>query len=440
LKQIAYNYATKIFPNYKKQLHIIKCAVGGTSLISKGVVQNDWSEDNDQLWYTFLNFVYKPAILDILMSGKKTKLVGIYWGQGESDTNTNNEANAYESNLRSLITNRFRSKLGFSDAKIYIMGLSNHSDSNNWNTVKSAQISVCEGLNKLKDVYLIRTDGSNDTPIMGRYGSSVRAGTIHYSTIGVIDIGDQIFELLDFNKMIDYTGCYDFELVSSVMKKDDPIIKSKMYRDPFTVGLISIANLPHESLIYKRGLTWFNDPITPGRVNIASQICPNFRILPLDNATDQEIICSFSVQADIHTRCGIILRGDHPPLTSFNTGRWTSGIHIQFRQQYEIDQLTIYLLFVENPGFLLLPKFQNPVQNYVIGETINYKVTLIDKTLKIYTSRTLLSSDWVLGVDYTDITFPISGNTYCALYAANALTTPPYNYDCSYDNIIATRL
>jgi hypothetical protein len=215
-----------------------------------------------------MNFVYKPAILDILISGKKPKLVGIYWGQGESDANSTSEAHAYESNLRSLRTNRFRSKLGFPNAKFYIMGLSNHSASANWNTVKSAQIAVCEGANKLKDVYLIRTDGSNGSPIMGRYESNIRAGTIHYSTIGVIDIGDQIFKLLDFNQMIDYTGCYDFELVSSVMKIDDPIIKSKMYKDPFTTGIIGIASLPHQALIYKRRLTWFTDPSTavPGPV------------------------------------------------------------------------------------------------------------------------------------------------------------------------------
>jgi hypothetical protein len=47
--QLAYNWATKIFPNYKKQLHIIKCAVGGTSTFTQAQPQNDWSANADQL-------------------------------------------------------------------------------------------------------------------------------------------------------------------------------------------------------------------------------------------------------------------------------------------------------------------------------------------------------------------------------------------------------
>jgi hypothetical protein len=70
--QIAYNWASKMYSKNKKQLHIIKSAIGGASLADQSdSVQTNWSTQPDQLWETVLNYVIRPAILDLLEEGKK---------------------------------------------------------------------------------------------------------------------------------------------------------------------------------------------------------------------------------------------------------------------------------------------------------------------------------------------------------------------------------
>src|ERR1700741_605030 len=133
---IAYYWATEIYPVTKKQLHIIKSSVDGTPLGQQSASPSNntnWSTASNQLWDQFLNFTHKPAMLELLESGKRPACLGFIWIQGEADGQQTDISLQYETNLRSLVNDSCRKQLGFPNIKMFIAGLNNWANTDNWN-------------------------------------------------------------------------------------------------------------------------------------------------------------------------------------------------------------------------------------------------------------------------------------------------------------------
>lgn len=97
------------FPD--KELYIIKLGCSGSRI-------ETWASSSDSHnWNYFYENLYKPAINDLLGKGKKPRLAGIWWMQGEGNGADSKEH--YLPLLKTLI-HKCRTELGFPDAHIYI--------------------------------------------------------------------------------------------------------------------------------------------------------------------------------------------------------------------------------------------------------------------------------------------------------------------------------
>lgn len=94
-----------------EKLYIIKLGVSGSSIDS-------WADEmNNHNWAYFYNIIFKPAMTQLLESGKRPYLAGVWWMQGCADEGRSKEY--YEERLNNLIE-KIRYTTGFNDANIYI--------------------------------------------------------------------------------------------------------------------------------------------------------------------------------------------------------------------------------------------------------------------------------------------------------------------------------
>lgn len=94
-----------------KKLYIIKLGVSGSSIDS-------WADElNNHNWDYFYDQIYRPAMDDLLKSGKRPSLAGIWWMQGCADEGRSKEY--YTKRLINLVE-KLRNTTGFKDAKIFI--------------------------------------------------------------------------------------------------------------------------------------------------------------------------------------------------------------------------------------------------------------------------------------------------------------------------------
>lgn len=113
-------------------LYVIKAGAGGSAI-------STWNSTNAGNWSYFRDQVYKPAIEALIADGKKPKLVGVYWMQGETDRN-NSEYEAELEKLAALI----RSELSFPTVPLFIGAISGE----DWNPTGTApaylaQVAFC---------------------------------------------------------------------------------------------------------------------------------------------------------------------------------------------------------------------------------------------------------------------------------------------------------
>jgi hypothetical protein len=392
-------------------LYIIKCAIGGTPLASRGGGSDtDWSSNSGQIWDLAYNWVVRPALKSLLASGKIPKCVGVTWIQGETDadgTGTLAQAQAYETNLRDLITNRIRGKLGFPNAKVLISGL--HTYNYTWGSyIKNAQINVCEGANKLDNCVLLRSDGSDGSLRWVRYMSNVRAGDQHYTPQGYISMANAIFKNLDLPGS-NYSSIYDFELVAANISD----IPTSQIESVGLLGPLAIGNYPLATGTTK-SITWVRDPGyldrlngTTGLPDATIQPAPRIKILPLVGATDQEIIFQLAHDADGSTKPGVVMRGSW---SNVGANDVSTGYLVQVRNGG--TQLTIFKR-VSNAWVALGASPVTPSQSPTTGNLYWYKVTLIGQTLTVYNSPDGIT--WTQQFQVTDSTYA-SGDTWFTMY------------------------
>lgn len=166
------------FPN--KELYIIKLGVSGSFISS-------WANPIDNHnWDYFYEYMFKPAIADLISRGKRPRLAGIWWMQGCADSDKSQTY--YEQQLRTLIE-KCRRELGFNNGKFYIghimapgenaaypNGSVSYSDA-----VRNAQDALAADINEVETI---------DTRNCSMQYESAFSGYIHFDHKGVNAIGD----------------------------------------------------------------------------------------------------------------------------------------------------------------------------------------------------------------------------------------------------------
>lgn len=431
----AYIWANKVYLNTGKSLHILKCAIGGTPLYYSGAsADTNWASNTGQIRELFFNYLARPAITELLNSGKKPRLIGIYWAQGESDTDTTANANAYEANLINLIAD-VRNKTGFTDGKFIMQSLSNHSNTTQWNTVKQAYVNIANADARSK---VIKIDGSDNTIPSNRY----RSDTLHFSAVGCATNAAKAFAELEFPGSKYQTPVNDFELIGSALEINGAIPSTLI-----TYG--GLGGIPQKlsrptSAGNAQSIAWVNDPTVSARATFSTAPSPHFKINALDGATDQEVIFRMSHTGDADTKPGIVMRGTHGA-TDFN-----SGVLSQVRLAG--GQLTIFLETGASTTAVWTAQTGSPVTitpTPANNALVWYRVRLVGTTLTIWKSdynsanvlsRLPLESEWVQVYTVTNASFPASGNTYMTLYNGLMNASAPYASFCHFPTLVANKL
>jgi hypothetical protein len=451
---IAYNWATNEFLKSGERLYIIKWAKGGTSLGSRSgdAALKNWTTDKTQLWYNFIEKCYKPAILELQMKGLIPECLGVYWGQGESDA-IDGISDSYETNLRSLITDRFRRQLGFPDIKVFLMGLSKRENANviPFRVVKAAQVNVAEGPNKLPDVYLLRTDGSD-----GSIRTNMRSDNLHYTALGVHEIGTQLYNQFVKYLPVPYTSCNNFEFVGEVSDIGN-IVNTGILVDNKSGALLKVSPLLHKTGEYTKALSWFGDGSLTRRPAFNTGDVPYFEMTNIQGARDQEIITGVSMigrDATTAHNCvvGFMLRTNllstYPTWTSGNPNPpITNGLMVQIRANdvgivpYMINVFTfINNVYSKLGGDVLTPTLSPAV---TIGDTVYYRIRYVDDVLTVECSQTITPRIWTPMLTFdvpSDRFVPSTGNSYCMNYLGQTSTLGQMRANFAIDMLVANKL
>lgn len=431
----AYIWANKIYPNVARSLYILKCAIGGTPLYYSGAsADTNWASNAGQIRELFFKYLAQPAISSLLNSGKKPRLIGIYWAQGESDTDTTANANAYETNLTNFIAD-VRAKTGFTDGKFILQSLSNYSNTTQWNTVKQAFINVANNDPRSK---VIKIDGTDGTFPSNRY----RSDTIHFTAIGCATNAAKAFAELEFPGSKYQTPVNDFELIGSALEINAAIPSSII-----TYG--GLGGIPQKlsrptSAGDAQSITWVNDPTVSARATFSTVPSPHFKLNALDGATDQEIIFRMAHSGDADTKPGFIMRATHGA-TDFN-----SGVLSQIRLAG--GQLTTFLETGTGSTATWAAQTGSPTTITPTppnNQLVWYRFRLVGTTFTAWKSdynsanvlsRLPLESEWIQIYTVTNASFPASGNTYITLYNGMMNVSAPYASFCHFPLIIANKL
>ena len=87
----------------EKPIYAIKYAMGGSSLYQEET-NNDWNVNSiDEYYQQFLDVIDEAQAVT-LAAGKKLRIKGFIWVQGENDSGNETEANAYADNLDDFMT------------------------------------------------------------------------------------------------------------------------------------------------------------------------------------------------------------------------------------------------------------------------------------------------------------------------------------------------
>jgi len=171
-----------------RPLYIIKFAVGGTAINSNGTPYKHWGLASNgvplagSLTRPAENII-EDAVAAIRSQGKVPRLVGIYWGQGESDRNDTD----YATSLRKLMS-RLRYSTGVSNAQFFIQTI--YSGDDNSTNVHDQQVSVCSADSNCNLVSVNDFASSKDNFL--KYPSN-SAEAVHYTAHGEMLIGARLF-------------------------------------------------------------------------------------------------------------------------------------------------------------------------------------------------------------------------------------------------------
>ena len=165
-----------------RELYIVKLGCSGSKI-------ETWASDSDSHnWDYFYDNIYKPAIDDLLYKGKKPRLAGIWWMQGEANGADTKEY--YLPMLKRLI-GKCRDSLGFPDAHVYIGHIVKPGESL---TNPEASVQYGQGVRDAQDAITDREGAyfvPNVTVIDGRE-CPFDNDNLHWGHVGINKIGEKI--------------------------------------------------------------------------------------------------------------------------------------------------------------------------------------------------------------------------------------------------------
>lgn len=166
----------------ESELYVIKLGVSGSAISS-------WANTlDDHNWNYFYENIFKPAISDLLASGKHPRLAGVWWMQGCADQYSDKDY--YKESLVRLI-DRINTDLGFPQGRIYIGHIVKPGESKvtpSGSTqygqgVRDAQDEVAETFGQVEIV---------DTDDFEMQFEEPFNGYVHFSHAGVNQIGSEL--------------------------------------------------------------------------------------------------------------------------------------------------------------------------------------------------------------------------------------------------------
>ncbi len=419
-----------------KPLYIIKLAVGGTSLTPSGTAaDSNWSDSDGQLRELAREFVVSPALRLLRLQGLTPRLMGIFWGQGESDADSAAQATAYQAALTGLIA-EMQAKYGFDNPRIVVMGLSAYNTpAVNWATVKAAQVSAVNALKASgKDVTLMSTDGSDGVTPASRYLSGVAAGNIHYDSLGQMQIGKRLTQLFSASPST-YKKQWDFEFFGAAYPVGEPLILNSAngfagVND--TWATLKVVPFP-TTTGYVNAVTWVRDGEKAFR-DYGTPPMPSFQLSALTGATDVEIIFRMIHDGDGVTKPGFGIRGAYHQTTSdFNS----QGYLTQVRGGG--SQLTMFRREANNNWTAMPGSHLTPTQYPAASNPYWYRIVIKGTTWTVWNSPD--GRTWTQQWTGTDATYT-SGNVQFSLYNGE-MTKAIGNQlaaHCAFDVILARKL
>jgi hypothetical protein len=381
-----------------RPLHLIKLAIGGTSLAaSGGGADTSWDDADDQLRVLARDFMVLPALRALEADGLRPHCLGFLWIQGESDANASDAA-TYEANLTAFIAG-FRAECGAVAAPFFIVQLSDYAADANWVAVKTAQAAVAVA--HPDDTVLIGTDGTDGLPVT-RFADGVGAGAIHLASAGLFTVAEKMFAALDVaaGGVRMTASAWPFAMVCH----EDRAPVASEFGTESTFGDLVPTRMPTDSGT-ARVWTWVRGGATPARPMINSTPFPTLQLVPLDAHTDVEVQWRFLHDGDSQTKPGFMVRAAESA-----PGVLDSGYLLQVRTGG--DTLTVFRIAGGTPTALVgSPITTTPVP--VVSQLFWYRVRMVGTTMTVAASPD--GTAWTDQAVFVDATYA-AGNLFVTLF------------------------
>ncbi len=431
-------WAEQHYPRTGKALYIVKCAVGGTSIapVTTGPDSN-WSSDTGQLRELAREYVVRPAVRALMLQGKRPKCIGIVWGQGESDaTTTATAGSSYATNLASMIA-EFRTAYGFTNPRIILMGLSNDmtSTASEWAKVKAAQIAAAAA--DPGSIKLVRTDGTDGASAVDRYISGVGAGTIHYSTTGVLDLGYRYAQALESSPApASYTKTWDVEFFGAASRVGEPLNLAAAGLNAINNGVASMQVVDFPTATGRApAITWVRSGENAARAGFSAVPFPALMLSALDGAVNVEVIWRMIHDGNVDTKPGLGVRADMNSATGDFSAR---GYLSQVRRGG--SQLTFFMRDAGNNWVAQAGSPVSPTQSPATSNPYWYRLVVQGGSWTLFNSAD--GRAWTQQFTTSGLSNTNGGKVFMTLY--NGLMDKPLGNllaaHCAFDVILAKKL
>lgn len=160
-----------------KELFVFKLGCSGSSI-------DTWNVNEERNnWDYFYHKIFKPAIEDLLHKGKKPRLVGVWWMQGEADRSDTKQE--YEAKLNQVIA-QCRDSLGFKDGHIYVGQIVKPGESTSH---MAASKQFGQGV---RDAQLAVAAQDAAVSFVSTSDCPFDSDDLHFSHVGISRIGDRL--------------------------------------------------------------------------------------------------------------------------------------------------------------------------------------------------------------------------------------------------------
>lgn len=135
-------FAQEVYERTDRRIAIIKVAANGTSL------HYDWNINTEGIWYDALVAQVTTARSQLVNAGYAPNMSGLFWTQGEGDSNATWQSGQYQQNLTNMLQS-FRTEIG-SEVPVYLNHLHINADRAAAVALRTAQDNVAATVPNVK--------------------------------------------------------------------------------------------------------------------------------------------------------------------------------------------------------------------------------------------------------------------------------------------------